>query len=97
MKGKTMLSTIGNYYEHLVMECLREALEQRQEAIDDDYLDDLACVALNFLPTRYVRHSIDLASRLSDEERRAMREEVADAVSFAFTTIQGRRKDRDAD
>lgn len=92
-----MLSSIVNYYEHLVMECIRDRLGETAESTDGDYLDDLACVALNYLPARYVRFSIDLASHLSDEDRQALREEVADAVGFAITTIEGRRRNRDAD
>ncbi len=90
-----MLSSIVNYYEHLVMECIRDRLGPTAEAAGSDYVDDLACVALNYLPSRYVRFSVDLTSRLSDEDRQALREEVADAVGFAVTTIEGRRKNRD--
>lgn len=90
-----MLSSIVNYYEHLVMDCIRDRLGKTTESLDGDFIDDLACVALNYLPARYVRFSVDLASHLSDEDRRALREEVADAVGFAMTTIEGRRKHRD--
>lgn len=89
-----MLSSIVNYYEHLVMDCIRERLGKTPESADSDFIDDLACVALNYLPARYVRYSIDLASHLSDEDRQALREEVADAVGFAMTTIEGRRRNR---
>ena len=90
-----MLSSIVNYYEHLVMDCIRERLGGATESTDGDFIDDLACVALNYLPARYVRYSVDLASHLSDEDRRALHEEVADAVGFAITTIEGRRRNRD--
>ncbi len=88
-----MLSSIGNYYERLVMECLHDAIKER-DAFDVGDFDDLACVALNYLPPRYVRHAIDLSSHLSDAEYKIMREEVLDAVSFAIaTTHQRRRRD----
>lgn len=91
-----MLSSIGNYYERLVMECLHQLLEENDNAFDTAYIEDLTCVALNALPPRYVRHSVDLASHLSDAEHKHMREEVADAIGFAIATTQ-RRQARDHD
>lgn len=90
-----MLSSIGNYYERLVMERIHDTLLQQDGAADSDYVDDLACVALNYLPPRYVRYAIDLAAHLTDQEHATMREEVADAVGFAIATLQRRRAARD--
>ncbi len=90
-----MLSSIGNYYERLVMERIHDTLLQQDEATGSDYVDDLACVALNYLPPRYVRYSIDLAAHLTDQEHATMREEVADAVGFAIATLRRRGAGRD--
>ncbi len=90
-----MLSSIGNYYERLVMECIHETLAQSGDTPDPDYTEDLACVALNNLPPRYIRHSVDLASHLGDDERRAMDQAVADAVNLAIATITRRRQARE--
>lgn len=90
-----MLSSIGNYYERLVIEQIRDALAQQGEAVDSDYVDDLACMALNYLPPRYVRNVVDLATHLTDREHVMMREEVADAVGFARATIKRREFKRD--
>ena len=95
-----MLSSIQNYYERLVMESIQDILEGRDgmpdpHACDPEYLEDLACVALNRLPPRYVRHSVDLASHLDDEERRLMQERVAEAVGQAIETIARRRASRE--
>ncbi|AHF03626.1 competence protein ComFB [Marichromatium purpuratum 984] len=89
-----MLSSIENHYERLVAARISELLAERGETFDAGYFDDLACVALNYLPPRYVRHSIDFASHQSDEERSRMAEEVADAVAFAFETTRRRRTPR---
>lgn len=89
-----MLSTIENYYERLVVDRIREVFTERDELLDPAYFDDLACVALNYLPPRYVRYSIDLASHMSDEEQASMAQEVADAVSFAIETTRRRQEQR---
>ncbi|MFD2112937.1 late competence development ComFB family protein [Thiorhodococcus fuscus] len=90
-----MPSNIGNYYERLVMECIRETIEADKASDEAAYIEDLACVALNNLPPRYIRHSIDLASHLSDEERDQMHRQVTEAVEKARTIIQRRSEDRD--
>ena len=92
-----MLSSIGNYYERLVMERIHDALDENGNTFDAASVEDLACVALNYLPPRYVRHSVDLAAHLSDAEHRNMREEVSDAVSFAIATTRRRHEIRDRD
>lgn len=89
-----MLSTIENYYERLVVNRIREVFSERGELLDPTYFDDLACVALNYLPPRYVRYSIDLASHMSDEEQASMAQEVADAVTYAIETTRRRQEQR---
>ncbi len=86
-----MLSSIENYYERLVMEAIQALLQGTDAGSDAEYLDDLACLALNDLPPRYVRHTVDFASHLSDEAHRAMRQEAADALKQAIETIARRR------
>jgi len=89
-----MLSTIENYYERLVVDRIREVFSERDEELDPGHFDDLACVALNYLPPRYVRYSIDLASHMSDEEQASMIQEVVDAVAFAIETTRRRQEQR---
>ena len=52
---------IHNYYEKLVLDHMHEHLIDRQGITDQNLLEDVACVALNRLPTRYVRHDVDTA------------------------------------
>ncbi|EXJ16864.1 late competence development ComFB family protein [Imhoffiella purpurea] len=92
-----MPSNIGNYYERLVMERIREVIEADQAPNEPTYIEDIACVALNGLPPRYIRHSIDLASHLTDAEHDRMRQQVSEAVEMALTTVQRRRAARDPD
>lgn len=89
-----MLSSITNSYEQLVLDEILDTLgDQADPHAMQDYIEDIACLALNGLPARYVRHRIDLASHLTAEEFTAMREQAARAVKLATETVK-RRQDR---
>jgi hypothetical protein len=55
-----------------------------------ELLGDVACVALNRLPPRYIRHEVDFAFYLSERERSENERQLADAVDFAFGFVQAR-------
>lgn len=82
---------IHNYYEKLVVDYLRKSAAGLEGAADQDYLEDVACVALNRLPTRYVRHDVDTAFYMSDAEHQTMQGEVEEAVADALTYVRDRR------
>lgn len=88
----SMLASIQNYYERLVMEAIHDVLAGREEAQDAEFVADLACVALNRLPARYIRHCVDLWSHISDDERLLMHQEVIAAVTTALATIRRRQR-----
>ena len=92
-----MLASIQNYYEHLVLEAIQDALGNHHAAQDADFVADLACVALNRLPARYIRHTVDLWSHIGDDDRAAMRQEVRSAVAVALATMRRRRESRPGD
>ncbi len=74
---------VHNYYERLVFE---EVARRAQNAPDftSDMLCDVACVALNRLPARYVRHDVDLMFYLTEHERHAIELSMEEALQFAF-------------
>ena len=82
-----MFSTINNYYERLVFERLHALMLEKEGSIDQEFLDDVACVALNRLPPRYVRHTVDLAFHMSDAEWEELLKQVDSVVTeaLAFT------------
>lgn len=80
-------SEIHNYYEHLVFEYIDLHVVPSKAEQPDDYFLDIACVALNKLPTRYVRHEIDMAFYLHRNERLNMIEDVKRAVDEAVEYI----------
>lgn len=83
-------SQITNFYEQLVV----DELQSRDEAQpkDDNELADIACVALNNLPARYYRFSVDMAFYLSSQEHRQMEQAVAEAVSHALEFVREHRR-----
>lgn len=84
--------SVSNYYETLVAFELRDQLRESEYAKDTDYIEDVACVALNKLPARYVRHHVDLAYYLTDEEKLKMDSAVRMAVSEAISFVNKHRQ-----
>ncbi|SEP78337.1 Late competence development protein ComFB [Ectothiorhodospira magna] len=89
-----MIGDIQNYYEHLVYDRIRHLLERTGEPLDSMHMDDLACVALNRLPPRYLRFSVDLSTRLTDEDWEQINQQVNEAVDYAVSTIHRRQETR---
>jgi len=77
---------VHNYFEPVVF----AAVAKMSGAYPDfsaDMLADVACVALNRLPARYLRHDVDMMFYLTESERRAMEDSLQEALSFAFSFV----------
>lgn len=70
---------IHNYYEHLVIEYISS--ETTYTNYDMDLIADICCLALSRLPSRYIRHQVDMAFYLSSAQRTEMTNEVRTAVN----------------
>jgi len=80
-------TSIHNFYEHLVIDYLQaEIIPQHTEQSTDFFLD-VACYALTKLPSRYMRHEIDMAFYLESEERANMMAEVKKVVDVSVEYI----------
>jgi hypothetical protein len=77
---------IHNYYEKLVMQHF--TLSKFDEKYDEDFLADLTCVVLNQLPTRYIRHEVDMAFYLPASERFEMESKVKAAIAKSIEFMQ---------
>jgi hypothetical protein len=77
---------IHNYYEKLVMQYFVSA--KFDEKYSTDFIADLTCVVLNQLPTRYIRHEVDMAFYLPPSERFEMESKVKDAITKAVEFMQ---------
>jgi hypothetical protein len=83
-------SQISNFYEKLVVDDLAKRSELNDT--DENELIDIACVALNQLPSRYYRYSVDMAFYLAAQETQRMEEEVEKAVTYAVNFVQKNKK-----
>jgi hypothetical protein len=84
-------TSLRNHNERAVFDAVLE-LAPRFPGVQDreDLLADVACVALNRLPPRYIRHSVDLAFYQTERERHEHERAVLDAVEYAFGFVQAR-------
>ena len=73
---------IHNYYEKLVMQHF--VVAKFDQLYDVDFIADLTCVVLNQLPTRYIRHEVDMAFYLPPSERFSMESQVKEAINKAL-------------
>ena len=85
-------SDLQNYYERLVFEYINDTLIERYPDIDDEFFLDVACYALTRLPSRYMRHEIDMAYYLAPGERTELLKQVEEAVLSAAEFIHSRRQ-----
>jgi len=85
---------IHNYYETLVIEYIMNTVAKESD-VDQDFLEDVACLALNQLPSRYVRHDVDMAFSLTTRERQKMQTNISKAVLNAVGRVrESRHQDR---
>jgi hypothetical protein len=83
---------IHNYYEHLVLKQI-EGLELNKTK-NEDYLADLCCLALNQLPTRYIRYEVDMAFYLPQSERQQMSMNAINAVKHGMTFLDNKEQSK---
>ncbi|MBL1274552.1 MAG: late competence development ComFB family protein [Ectothiorhodospiraceae bacterium] len=82
-----ILDNIYNHYEKLVFDEVLAYQSKESRTFDESMLEDVVCVALNNLPSRYVRHSVDIAFYLTIPERVQMDTLVRNAVEEAFSLV----------
>ncbi len=84
-------TSVRNHNERAVYAAVRQHAE-RYPGIghNAELLADVACVALNRLPPRYIRHEVDFVFYLSDRERVDSERQLLDAVDYAFGFVQAR-------
>ena len=80
---------VHNYYERLVLEDVVR-LSNRYPDFNDDMLADVACIALNQLPARYVRHDVDLMFFLTEKDRQHIEQSIDAALKYAFSFVAER-------
>ena len=84
-------SSLYNHHEREVFAAVYDSAKDHPDlAISNDLLCDVACVALNRLPPRYIRHEVDFSFYLTERERVEIDTMIQDAVSYAYSFVQAR-------
>jgi len=84
-------SSLYNHHEREVFAAVAEAAQSHPNiGRDPDLLCDVACVALNRLPPRYIRHEVDFSFYMTPNERHEIDTAINEAVSFAFQFVEAR-------
>ncbi|PUA27045.1 MAG: hypothetical protein B0W54_19635 [Cellvibrio sp. 79] len=82
---------LHNYYERLVVQEVFDQSERVQQG-DRDFLADVACVALNRLPPRYIRHDVDMTFFMSPQDMVEIERKVTNAVTDALNYVESRER-----
>ncbi|QEY14760.1 hypothetical protein D0C16_01510 [Cellvibrio sp. KY-GH-1] len=82
---------LHNYYERLVVQEVFDQSERVQQG-DRDFLADVACVALNRLPPRYIRHDVDMTFFMSPQDMVEIERKVTQAVTDALNYVESRER-----
>jgi len=85
-----MFETIHNHHERAVLDAVLAGASGFEHLNDPQTLADVACVALNRLPPRYIRHEVDYSFYLTERERAQNEASISEAVSFAFEFVQAK-------
>jgi len=86
----SQIDAIENLYEKLVA----EAIDKTQQPDDqEDFLTDVMCVALNRLPSKYYRHSVDMVFYMAEGEMDAMKKDSLVAVKQAREFVRGHKRE----
>ncbi len=85
---------ICNYYEQQVIEQLWRLKEDSPEPLNKSFLEDVACLALNQLPTCYVCNPVDKSARFTELDHEQIRIDVNKAIQQAIKQVRLRPHDR---
>jgi hypothetical protein len=83
--------SVHNYYERLVFNEIKD--NYTRKGLDGEALTDMACLALNEIRPRYIRHDIDMSFFMTPEEHRQVEEQVQMAVRHAFEKMQNSERE----
>lgn len=83
-----MSNDIHNYYEKLVVDYI--AFNKLDDKYSEEFLADMCCIVLNQLPSKYIRHEVDMAFYLPQAERFEMEMNVREAIGRALEFMNSR-------
>ncbi|MDG4811958.1 late competence development ComFB family protein [Hydrogenovibrio sp. 3SP14C1] len=80
------LQSVHNYYERPVFNHIQE--HYLAVGLTENQLADMACIALNRIAPRYIRHDIDMSFYMSAEEYQEIQIRVTKAVKKAYKKVK---------
>jgi hypothetical protein len=83
-------ANLYNYYEHLVFKYISSKLMSEYADREENFFLDVACYSLSRLPSRYIRHEVDMIYYLAPGEQEEMEKKVAETVGSAAVFISSR-------
>ena len=83
-------TSLYNHHEREVFHAVMDQATKYPALNSDDLLVDVACVALNRLPPRYIRHAVDYSFYPTEPERLEIDAAISEAVTYAFNFVQAR-------
>ena len=85
----TVFDTIHNHHERAVFDAVQAAAPRFAHLSDPQIQADVACVALNRLPPRYIRHDVDFSFYLTERERNENELAINDGRRFRLPVRAG--------
>ena len=90
----SVLASIFNCNEQLVLDEL--ARQTKELTFTDEQLSDMACIALNKGPAKYIKHSVDRVFYMDEGEQveldKLVKASVAEALTFVSQNKEGREE-----
>lgn len=80
-------SGVYNFHERMVFDEVLKVLAARNMDYTSEEAEDIACLALNKIPSRYVRHSVDTAFYQTSEEFANIHDKVTKSVEEALIYV----------
>ena len=91
-EGIMPMDSVHNYFERLV---INEINEHYADKFDDyDILADMACIALNRIPAKYIRYDIDMSFYMSTDDQVKIEKKVKKAVKKAYKKVLTSEKEK---
>ncbi|WP_024851799.1 late competence development ComFB family protein [Hydrogenovibrio kuenenii] len=80
------LESVHNFYEKKVFDEIND--HYLNSGLTENQLADMACIALNRIPPKYIRYDIDMSFYMSGQEHQEVDERVKQAVKKAHKKIK---------
>lgn len=77
--------SVHNYYEKLVFDEINHFYAN--DDFSEDELEDMACLALNKIQPRYIRHNVDMCFFMTEDDRMKIVDAIKDAVAYAHHKV----------